>query len=136
LEDVKMSKVVLLSKNKDIRHNIELKTEERGEVIFETERDLEVYDLIRNSGDFYSVCNKELGTDTVGVDKIDFELNPDETIEQDFTCPYCKHVDYDGFEKSDGETYCGSCGSTVELDYYHGNYNVKPVFPTSIIVIN
>ncbi len=128
-----MSKVILLSKNEDIRHNIELKTEERGELIFETERELEVYDIIKKDNNFYLVCIKNYESGCVGVDKIDFELNPDETIEQDFTCPYCKHVDYDGFEKSDGETYCGSCGSTVELDYYHGNYNVKPVFPTSIV---
>lgn len=129
-----MSKVILLSKNKDIRLNKKLEIKERGELIFETERELEVYDLIKKNDDFYSVCIKEKCTDTVGVNKINFELNPDETIEQDFTCPYCKNVDYDGFEKTDGETYCGSCGSTVELDYYNGNYNVKPVFPTSIII--
>lgn len=130
-----MSKVILLSKNKDIRHNLDLDIEERGEYIFETKRTLDVYDLIKKNDDFYSVCSKNIGKDVVGVDKVEFEINPDETIEEEFTCPYCKKIDYDAFEKSDGETYCGSCGSTVELDYYHGNYNVKPIFPTSIIVI-
>ncbi len=130
-----MSKVILLSKNKDIRHNLDLDIEERGEYIFETKRTLDVYDLIKKNDDFYSVCSKNIGKDVVGVDKVEFEINPDETIEDEFTCPYCKEIDYDAFEKSDGETYCGSCGSTVELDYYHGNYNVKPIFPTSIIVI-
>ncbi|EGO86223.1 hypothetical protein G8S49_11295 [Clostridium botulinum C] len=130
-----MSKVILLSKNKDIRHNLASDIKKRGEFIFETERELEIYDLIKKDNDFYTVCIKEVATDTVGVDKVDFEIESDETIESEFTCPYCKSIDYDAFEKSEGETYCGNCGSTVELHYCCGNYNVKPIFPTSIIVI-
>ena len=91
--------------------------------------------IIKKGNKFYSVGIKEFITDTVGVDEIKFEINPGKTIESDFTCPYCKNIDYDVLEKSEGEIYCGNCGSTVNLSYDDGNFIAEPVFPSSIIIV-
>ena len=84
-----MSKVILLSRNKVSRFEYKNSIEERGEFIFETKRELGIYDIIKKGNKFYSVGIKEFITDTVGVDEIKFEINPGKTIESDFTCPYC-----------------------------------------------
>ena len=128
-----MSRVILLSK--DNKRYDEKFIKDKGKFIFYTDRELEVYDVIKNGDKFYSVGQKEKVSNTVGVDEIEFELNPKTTVEKDFTCPYCHHIDYDGWEKSEGETYCGSCGSTVNYNYQNDNFVVEPVFPSSIIVI-
>ena len=130
-----MSKVILLSRNKVSRFEYKNSIEERGEFIFETKRELGIYDIIKKGNKFYSVGIKEFITDTVGVDEIKFEINPGKTIESDFTCPYCKNIDYDVLEKSEGEIYCGNCGSTVNLNYDDGNFIAEPVFPSSIIIV-
>ncbi|GEQ18646.1 hypothetical protein [Clostridium butyricum] len=130
-----MSRVILLSKDKDKRYCVEKNIEDKGTFIFDTDRELEVYDVLKKGDKFYSVGRKEKLSNVVGVDEIEFELNPETTIATDFTCPYCHHVDYDGWEKSEGETYCGSCGSTVNYNYKNENFVVEPVFPSSIIVI-
>lgn len=128
-----MSRVILL--NKDNKRYDEKFIKDKGEFLFYTNRELEVYDVIKNADKFYSVGQKEKVSNTVGVDEIEFELSLKTTIATDFTCPYCHHVDYDGWEKSEGETYCSSCGSTVNYNYQNENFVVEPVFPTSIIVI-
>lgn len=128
-----MSRVILLSKDNK-RHNGKF-IKDKGKFIFNTNRELEVYDVVKKDDKFYSVVRKEKISNTVGVDEIEFELNPETTIATDFTCPYCHHVDYDGWEKTEGETYCGNCGSTVNYNYQNDNYVVEPVFPSSIIVI-
>lgn len=130
-----MIKVILLNRDKSERFDWNKPLLERGKLIFETEKDLDVYDILKKDNKFYSVSVKDHKNKVVGVDETEFELNPNATIEADFTCPYCKNVDYDGFEKNEGETYCGGCGSTVELELSNDYYIVKPVHPTSIRII-
>lgn len=129
-----MSKVFLMSEDRKIRH-ANKPIEERGKLIFETERDLEVYDVIKNGDEFYCVNTREYKTDSVGVDKINFNINPEETIDDDFICPYCRYKDDDSFEYGEeDETYCSRCGSTLKYERVGCNFNIEPIFPTSIIV--
>ena len=130
-----MIKVILLNRDKSERFDWNKPLLERGKLIFETEKDLDVYDILKKDNKFYSVSVKDHKNKVVGVDETEFELNPNATIEADFTCPYCKNVDYDGFGKNEGETYCEGCGSTVELELSNDYYIVKPVYPTSIRII-
>ena len=130
-----MSKVILLSGDKDNRFEYSKSIEEKGIFIFEAKRELGIYDIVKRGNKFYSVGIKEFTTDTVGVDEIKFEINPGKTIESDFTCPYCKNIDYDVLEKSEREIYCGNCGSTVNLSYDDGNFIAEPAFPSSIIIV-
>lgn len=128
-----MSRVILLSKDNKRYDGKFIK--DKGEFIFNTDRELEVYDVVKKGNKFYSVSTKEKISNTVGVDEIEFELNPKIVVNKYFTCPYCQHIDYDGWEKSEGETYCGNCGSTVNYNYKNEDYIVEPIFPSSIIVI-
>lgn len=130
-----MSKVYLNSKDKNIRYNNQPYSE-KLELLFETERDLDVYDILKDGNKFYSVGSKEIKTDSVAVDMIDFKINPEPIYNDDFICPYCSYNDGDSFEYDEkGETFCSSCGSALRYERVECNFNIDPVFPTSIIII-
>lgn len=131
-----MSKVYLNSNDKEMRWAHEPMIE-RLNLLFETERDLDVYDILKVEDKFYSVSIKEGKTGSVAVDEVNFKINPG-SIENDyFICPYCGYRDDDSFEYDEaGETFCSDCGSTLRYERVGCDFNVYPVFPTSIIVID
>lgn len=124
-----MSKVVLLKRPYSHMDKIE----ERGKLIFETGRALEVYDMAVKDGKFYSVCMR--CGDVVGVDEVDYELNPSEVEDYEFICPYCKCVDEDSWEldSEDDERECPSCGSKLAYKRTERGFKVTPILPTTII---
>ncbi|WP_075841738.1 hypothetical protein [Clostridium perfringens] len=131
-----MSKVYLNSKDEEIRWALE-PMGERLELLFEVERDLEVYDVLKAKDKFYCVSIKERETGSVGVDEINFKINPEPVEIEGFICPYCGYEDADSFEyDEEGETFCSICGSTLRYERIGYDFNVYPVFPTSIIVID
>ncbi|HAT4339426.1 TPA: hypothetical protein I9094_001690 [Clostridium perfringens] len=131
-----MSKVYLNSKNKEVRFSDEPMSE-RLELLFEAERDLEVYDVLKVKDKFYCVSIKESETGSVGVDEINFKINPEPVEIEGFICPYCGYEDADSFEYGEeGETFCSNCGSTLRYERIGYDFNVYPIFPTSIIVID
>lgn len=126
-----MSKVILL--NRPCEYDREI--EDRGDLIFETERAVDVYDILVKEGKFYSVSMKNMTKDIVGVDEVLFNLNPEEESSTEFVCPYCKGIDEDSWEldtKDDNYT-CTSCGSDIAYKRTERGFIIKPVFPTSII---
>lgn len=131
-----MSKVYLNSKDKEIRW-ADGPLGERVELLFEVERDLGVYNVLKTKDKFYCVSTKETTTGSVAVDEINFKLNPDPVGNDDFMCPYCGYEDVDSFEYGEyGETFCDWCGSTLMYERVGENFNVYPVFPTTIIFID
>lgn len=88
-----------------------------AKLISELDEPPKVSENIAIEGIIYSVCmlspmNKQVGLRTVNF-KDDEEI--DETLEDEFTCPYCGYIDQDAFEmKDEGECKCPHCHSELE----------------------
>lgn len=136
-----MSKVYLLTQDPHERYGRK-DINEIGKLIFEAERELEVYDIVKKDNEFYSVSRKNEKGDIVGVDKVDFEINPSPIYNDDFICPYCKREDIYSFEyDAMGKKYCSYCGSELRFERVEQFsteqlFNIEPIFPTSIIIID
>jgi DNA-directed RNA polymerase subunit RPC12/RpoP len=108
--------------------------------LIETDKDLNVSDVIEIRNKTYSICRvelKESKVNAVGVRKVEFCEEPEETNEYNFTCPYCKYEYADAWELDDeGQTECPNCGS--EIDYQREvtvSYIVKPIKKAEVIKI-
>jgi len=91
---------------------------------------LDIHEIIKKDGNYYSVCCRS--EKQIAVQKLDkFEVEDiDETNEDEWTCPYCDHIDRDAFELGDDteEHQCPNCGSTVNTHrIISWTYNVEPV---------
>lgn len=89
-------------------------------------------------GKYYRPSMLDYKTNSIGVRETEFETDPEEQFDSNFTCPYCKNIDHDAFELSDGDTgECGFCGSEIEYERVVSvDYRVTPVKASKIIKIN
>jgi len=78
------------------------------------------------------ILNRKEGT--AGVRPLSADLNASPEVnefEQHIICPYCGHVDYDSFERSDEDTVeCPVCGGTIHYErVVTVEYTTEPVKP-------
>ena len=99
--------------------------------LFETKKEQKIGTNLKINEKVYHVNMLSYKDQVIGVREINFVdlKDVEETIENEFTCPYCMYVDGDAFELSDfGECDCPRCGS--ELEYKREvtvNYRVTPI---------
>ncbi|HBJ2612636.1 TPA: hypothetical protein LA742_001062 [Clostridium botulinum] len=86
----------------------------------------------------YSVC-MIMEHNMVGVRIVNFkdDEEEDETLESDFTCPYCGYINEDAFELEDkGEYNCPRCNSELEFErVVTVEYNVIPKKKADVIKV-
>lgn len=90
-----------------------------------------ISDNLKIGNKIYHVGMLDIQKHHVGVHEINFidEDEVEETLEDEFTCPYCGYIYSDAFELQDeGNINCPSCGS--ELEYTRivtVEYSVTPI---------
>lgn len=99
--------------------------------LLEVEKEQKIGTNLKIKGKIYHVSMVSFKNYYIGVREINF-VDPEdveETIEDEFTCPYCNHVYGDAFELSDtGKVDCPRCGSNLEYEReVTVNYRVTPV---------
>lgn len=80
-------------------------------------KDIEYGGFVEIGGIVYRMCMYSSGRDILAVEKVElFEEYPKAIDSSDYTCPYCKSVNYDAWElyEDEGMHYCGSCSSDVK----------------------
>ena len=79
----------------------------------------------------YNVCMLDLVRSYIGVREVNFvSLDDVETTkDENFTCPYCNHIDNDAFELGcSGEVNCPRCNSELSFETeVRCTYIVTPV---------
>ncbi|SFM09746.1 hypothetical protein [Pelosinus propionicus] len=90
-----------------------------------------ISDNLQINNKIYHVCMLVFEEKYIGVREISFvdEDEVDETVEENFTCPYCQYIDPDAFELEDeGERNCPGCGSEIKyIRRVSVEYVVEPV---------
>ena len=87
--------------------------------LIEVKNKQEMGSNLKINGRIYNVCRLDLINQHIGVREIKF-VDPeevDETLESEFTCPYCGYVDRDSFELQESdEINCPRCDSEVSYE--------------------
>lgn len=88
----------------------------------------------------YSVSMLDFEKQHIGVHEFKFVDSEEieETLEGEFTCPYCGCVDYDAFEMSDeGECKCPRCNSELKYERQVSiQYMVTPIKKAKVIKVS
>lgn len=99
-----------------------------------------ISDNLKIGDKIYHVGMLDIQKHHVGVHGINFVDNDDvqETLDEEFTCPYCGYIDQDAFEMEDeGKCKCPHCSSELEYSRIVTiEYNVVPVRRAEIILKN
>lgn len=114
-----------LSKNEEIATGIKKKPE--------------ISENYKIGNKIYNVCMLDLENHYAGVHEVKFidTEEVEETLETEFTCPYCGYVYNDAFELDyEGEINCPRCNSKLEYTKQITiEYEVKPVKRAAIIKV-
>lgn len=102
---------------------------EKMRLVKEVETEPNFHDNLEIEGKIYSGCACNFENKVMGVEEISLVDDPGEQNEDEFTCPYCLHVDHDAFELNDSGTIdCSNCGSEIEYErVVEVSYMVMPV---------
>ena len=117
---------------------------EDGIFLTETKTDLNIYDVFKYNGNWYTVCHlsevKEDGSRVAGVDK--FKIVPTDPKPHEysptFVCPYCGYVARDAWELGvdSGTTHCDSCDAEIEyVRHVSIEYSTYPKNPPHIVIV-
>lgn len=84
-------------------------------VIKELDFEPEIGMNVEVNGKVYYICSLSPGKNIASAKVIEFNNDPAEEYNEDFTCPFCGYVDHDAFElEAEGVINCGGCGSKLE----------------------
>jgi DNA-directed RNA polymerase subunit RPC12/RpoP len=90
-----------------------------------------ISDNLKIGNNIYHVGMLDIQKHQVGVHKINFIYEDEvlDTLEDEFTCPYCGYIYNDAFELQDeGSINCPRCGSKLAYErIVHVEYSVVPV---------
>lgn len=112
---------------------------QNGKYLIELKERPKIGSNLEINNNVYSVCMIMGENNSVGVRKVNFkdEEEIDETLEDEFTCPYCGYINEDGFELEDnGEYNCPRCNSELEFERVVAiEYNVIPKKKADVIKV-
>ncbi|MBY6842786.1 hypothetical protein [Clostridium botulinum] len=96
-----------------------------------------ISDNLKINGKIYHICMIDLENHYAGVHEVTFKkgLDLQESIDEDFICPYCGYVYNDAFELDDeGDIDCPRCDSKLHYEkQVTVEYAVIPVKKAKII---
>ncbi|KZL88653.1 hypothetical protein [Clostridium magnum] len=109
-----------------------------GRYLIDLDERPEIGSNLEIDNNLYSVC-MIMEHNMVGVRAFNFKDDDevDETLESEFTCPYCGHIYQDAFELEDtGERTCTRCNSELEFErVVTVEYSVIPKKKADVIKI-
>lgn len=107
--------------------------------IAETDKEIDISQVLRINGKFYSVWMKRSDNSYAYVEEIDLSKSEDELYyEDEIICPNCKTAVLDSWECADYDNNfkCGKCGSVFSYErIVNPTYNMKLIKKGKVIEV-